>query len=128
MSQTNASTLPLVLLVEDDPGSREVMTLALEAEGFAVVALGSGEEALRSLDTLSPCGLVTDLSLVGMSGTEMTRKLRAQPEHDSLGVIALTGWDPKGLPREDAALFSRVFLKPVDIAQLATAIRALSGC
>jgi len=128
MSQTNASTLPLVLLVEDDPGSREVMTLALEAEGFAVVALGSGEEALQSLGTLSPCGLVTDLSLVGMSGTEMTRKLRAQPKHDSLGVIALTGWDPKGLPREDAALFSRVFLKPVDIAQLATAIRALPGC
>lgn len=125
MTQLNDPSLPLVLLVEDDPGSREVMTLALEAEGFAVIALGSGEEALASLATLAPCGLVTDLSLVGMSGTEMTRKLRELPEHGRLGVIALTGWDPNGLPREDAALFSRVFLKPVDISQLATAIRAL---
>lgn len=119
---------PLVVLVEDDAGSREVMTLALEVEGFEVVSFGSGEEALAGIAGMNPCALITDLTLEGMSGAEMTRRLRAQPDHAELGVIALTGWDPKRLPSEEAELFLQVFLKPVDITKLTGALRAIPGC
>lgn len=114
---------PLVCIVEDDAGTREVMALALELEGFSVTAFGSGEEMLDALDGLSPCGLVTDLSLQGMSGTEMARRVRARER--PVGLIALTGWDPNSLSREDAALFQRVLLKPVPIEVLTAALRAL---
>ena len=67
-----------ILLVEDDPAVSYVLKRYLEAAGFAVLAAGGGQEALR-LFASSPVDLVvTDFRMPGMNGEELLVHLRAQ--------------------------------------------------
>ena len=76
-----------VLVVEDDTTVAEVVTRYLERDGFDVVAVASGEEALRSARVAWPDLVVLDLMLPGMSGLELLRRLRAEAR---VPVIVLT--------------------------------------
>src|SRR5262245_22190884 len=59
-----------VLVVEDDPAIRAVITDVLDDRGFAVVASSNGAEALRELDHLRPDVVVLDLLMPVMHGWE----------------------------------------------------------
>ncbi len=71
--------IPLrILYVEDNSELREAMGLLLESEGRQVTACATAEEALR-LDAAEPFDLViSDVSLPGMSGADLARRLLAQ--------------------------------------------------
>ena len=114
----------LVVLVEDDPGTRELFGMVLEVEGFEVVTFETAEEALAGIAKNRPAAVVTDLTLSGsMSGIELARSLRER----GVPMFAITGWDPKRLAKEDAALFTQVFLKPIDVTVVTEAIRSSLG-
>lgn len=70
---------PLRLLyVEDNCELRDAMSLLLESDGRQIITCATAEEALR-LDALAPFDLViSDVSLPGISGAELARKLLAQ--------------------------------------------------
>ncbi|UCF69294.1 MAG: response regulator [Acidobacteriota bacterium] len=79
-----------VLLVEDDPAVRSTYAELLASQGFQVFEFSNGAEAL---DGLPSCGLdlvVTDLSMPGMSGVELTRAIKRR--HPAVPVILLSGW------------------------------------
>lgn len=123
-NRTHETNKPLVFLVEDDPGTREVFGIVLEVEGFAVQAFDTAEEALADVHA-KPSALVTDLTLSGeMDGIALARALKERPEAAELPLFAITGWHPQQLPAEDAALFRQVFLKPIDVSLVSAAIRA----
>ena len=64
-------------MVEDDVRSAELIRVQLEAEGFAVLVAGSGDEALR-LASRQPLALITlDIMLPDMDGWELWCELRA---------------------------------------------------
>jgi DNA-binding response OmpR family regulator len=69
----------LVLVVDDEPTVREVVSRYLELGGYRVAVAGDGQEALRlALSTQAPPDLVVlDLMLPGMDGLEVCRRLRA---------------------------------------------------
>jgi two-component system, NtrC family, response regulator AtoC len=77
-----------ILVVDDEPGIREFMTDALEADGHAVATAGDGREAARLLDERGFDVLVTDLKMPGLDGMALLRKVRA--EQAELEVIVLT--------------------------------------
>ncbi len=66
-----------ILVVDDDATVAEVVTRYLEREGFAVVTVGSGEEAMRRVEGHPPDLAVLDLMLPGMDGLELFGRLRA---------------------------------------------------
>ena len=67
------------MVVEDHDDSREMIVLALEAFGAQVVSMNSAAEALASLQTVRPDGLVSDLSMPDMDGFQLLHALRASP-------------------------------------------------
>jgi two-component system phosphate regulon response regulator PhoB len=79
-----------VLIVDDDPDIREVVAAMLEAVGLIVTAAGSAEEALDRVHSEPFDLLVLDWNLPKMTGLDLCRLLRKEPDHASLPVLFLT--------------------------------------
>src|SRR5215213_3491397 len=81
-----------VLIVEDDADIAESLRYNLEREGLKALVAETGEKGLAAaLDAKNPPQLVIlDLMLPGMSGTELCRRLRREPQTRRLPVIMLT--------------------------------------
>jgi CheY-like chemotaxis protein len=84
-----APDLPRVLLVEDEGAVRELLSSALERNGFDVVTAGSAEEALTLASPAFQI-LLSDISLPGMSGVQLARQLRRSLP--SLRVLLMSGY------------------------------------
>lgn len=84
------SDQPTVLLVEDEPAQREVLSYNLEAEGFRVIQAGNGEEALVLVDEVSPDVVVLDWMMPNLSGIEVCRQLKTRPDTRNLPIIMLS--------------------------------------
>ena len=85
-----ASDQPTVLLVEDEPAQREVLSYNLEADGFRVVAAVNGEEALMLADEAQPDVIVLDWMLPNVSGIEVCRQLKARSDTRAVPIIMLS--------------------------------------
>jgi two-component system phosphate regulon response regulator PhoB len=81
---------PTVLVVEDEPAQREVLTYNFEAEGFRVAQAGNGEEALLLVDEIAPDLIVLDWMLPSVSGIEVCRRLKSRPETRGVPIIMLS--------------------------------------
>jgi two-component system, OmpR family, response regulator MprA len=67
-----------VLVVDDDPGVRSAVERALKFEGYDVETAGDGADALASVARQVPDAVVLDVSMPGVDGLEVCRRLRAQ--------------------------------------------------
>ncbi len=81
---------PTVLVVEDEPAQREVLSYNLEAEGFAVSRAGTGDEAMLKIDEEAPDIIVLDWMLPGISGIEVCRRVKMRSETRAIPVIMLS--------------------------------------
>ncbi|WP_299294411.1 phosphate regulon transcriptional regulator PhoB [uncultured Tateyamaria sp.] len=81
---------PRVLVVEDEPAQREVLSYNLEAEGFAVSRAQNGEEALLLVDEDMPDIIVLDWMMPNLSGIEVCRRLKIRPETRAIPIIMLS--------------------------------------
>jgi len=79
-----------ILVVEDEESYREPLTYQLTREGYDVVAVADGNEALDAYDAEQPDLVLLDLMLPGLSGTEVCRELRVRGD---VPVIMLTAKD-----------------------------------
>src|SRR2546428_12822032 len=79
-----------ILVVEDEGDIRELIRYNLVQEGFAVEEAEDGAEALERVQRRAPDLLVLDLMLPRMSGLELCRRLRANPETARLPIIVVT--------------------------------------
>lgn len=69
---------PVVMLLDDDPGVRRSLSLALSLAGYEVEAYATAEDLLRGLDPAQPGCLVLDLRMPGMGGLEVQQALSAR--------------------------------------------------
>ena len=79
----------LVLLVDDDPGTRKVGRANLGLEGFEVIVASSANEALSRLAETDPLAVVTDLRLPDVDGLSLLESMRAA--RPNLPVVLVTG-------------------------------------
>ena len=86
-----------LLIVEDEPTVRLLMKRILEGRGYFVLAARSGEEALELSRSFGGVidGLVADVILSGMTGTELARRLRSG--HPDLRVLLVSGYSAEAL-------------------------------
>jgi signal transduction histidine kinase/DNA-binding response OmpR family regulator len=82
-----------VLVVDDQPESRELLRRLLEKEGYRVVEAANGREALASLDTDRPALILLDMIMPEMGGLEFLERLQADPDRRDIPVIAVTASD-----------------------------------
>lgn len=79
-----------ILIIEDDPTIREVLEMLLQARGFQTVSAGNGELGLKRIEEKDPDLVLLDLTLPGMDGLEVCRRIRELPGKAKLPVIMLT--------------------------------------
>lgn len=104
---------PLVLLVEDDPQTREGYAEFLEGGGFRVSKAASAEEAFVQSQSDIPDAVVTDIALPGRDGFSLAADLRLQPCTRGVPVVAMTAyWALDVHERAERAGISTVLLKP----------------
>jgi len=82
--------IPSVLVVEDEPAQREVLTYNLEAQGFRVAQADNGEDALLLVAEETPDLIVLDWMLPNVSGIEVCRRLKSRPETRGVPIIMLS--------------------------------------
>ncbi|MGH0033007.1 MAG: response regulator [Myxococcota bacterium] len=79
-----------ILVVDDEPDLLELVRVNLRQAGYEVETAETGREALASLRRGAPELMVLDLMLPDLSGTEVCRQVRQDPELAGLPVIMLT--------------------------------------
>jgi signal transduction histidine kinase/CheY-like chemotaxis protein len=85
-----------VLLVEDNPATREVTRAMLEKEGWKVTEAENGLVALDCLERERPSLILLDLMMPEMDGFEFTVRMRRHPEWRSIPIVVLTARDLSG--------------------------------
>jgi CheY-like chemotaxis protein len=82
-----------VLLVEDDQDLRDTIAALLSRHGHQVTTAADGAEALGWLKRpgVSPCLVLLDLMMPGMSGFDLRSRMVADPELASIPVVIMTG-------------------------------------
>ena len=119
-----------LLVVEDDPDSREMLVMVFERGGAMVSAAASAEEAMEALQQATPDVLVSDIGLPGKDGHELIRKVRAREAEEggripALALTAYAGREARG--RALAAGFDLQVSKPVVPAELVAQVALLAG-
>jgi CheY-like chemotaxis protein len=116
-----------VLIVDDNADAAETLSLLMKSLGGSEVRTASnGPDALEAAATLHPDVVLLDLSMPGMDGYELARRMRAEAWGKRALLVALTGWgQDQHRRRSHEAGFDRHMIKPAN----AEALRAvLNSC
>jgi two-component system cell cycle response regulator DivK len=114
-----------ILVVDDTPVNLKLTRILLTHEGYEVRTAESGEEALRILEMFHPRLVLADIQMPGMDGLEMTRRIKGDPRHRGILVVALTALAMKGdEERAIEAGCDGYITKPIDTRALGDRVRA----
>lgn len=79
-----------IMMVDDSPSVRQMVSLTLQAAGYEVVEAADGREALEKFEAAAADMLITDLNMPRMDGFELVRELRQDPANRFLPIVMLT--------------------------------------
>jgi sigma-B regulation protein RsbU (phosphoserine phosphatase) len=122
-----AGSGPLVLVVDDDDRSRELLRIILRRAGHRVLSAADAQAAVALLAVERPAAVVADLLMPGMSGVDFCRWVRAEPALHATAFVLLTGLDTQEAREQARAAGADALLtKPFDRAELLAAL--VSSC
>jgi len=119
-----------LLVVDDDPGARELISGMLEGFGAQVSTAESGQQAMSLLFAQRPDVLIADLGMPGMDGYTLIEQVRAlEPDFGGLTpAVAVTAYaSPQDRLRALQAGYQNHVAKPVEAEELAIVIASLAG-
>ena len=115
----------LILVVEDNKASSDLMAYLLRAAGFSVLSCSDGSDALELAKRQHPRVIVMDLQLEHMSGLEAAAVLGADPELKAIPRVAVTAYAMVGdRDRVLKAGFNGYIAKPIEPTTFAAQIKA----
>ena len=107
----SSSDEPLILVVEDDDASRELLEVTLTQEGYRVVSAPNGKEALKLANKMKPFAITLDIMMPGMNGWDVLKHLKLEEHTHEIPVIITSMLDE----REMGVIWGAVehFIKPI---------------
>jgi CheY-like chemotaxis protein len=118
-----------LLVVDDEPDTREMLKAGLEGCGASVTTVGSASEALAELSRSKPDVLISDIGMPEEDGYALVRRIRALPAESGgkVPAIALTAY-ARVEDRMQAlrAGYQIHVTKPVELAELAAVVASLT--
>ncbi len=117
-----------ILVIEDDPDIAESLKYNLERDGLSAVIATTGEQGLvDALDQRNPPALILlDLMLPGMSGTDLCRRLRREPQTRRTPIIMLTAKSAESERVAGLDLGADDYItKPFSVRELMARVRAV---
>src|SRR5207253_1784308 len=85
-----------ILVVEDDPDHRRIVTKVLTREGYDVIEAATGVAAVAAAREDRPDLIIMDLALPGLDGFEASRRIKAAPDSADIPIVALTAFAMRG--------------------------------
>ncbi|TMD61768.1 MAG: response regulator [Chloroflexi bacterium] len=110
----------LILIVEDDRPVRETLVEALELDGYSVVAVENGRQALQALGKRRPSAIVLDLMMPTMDGWEFRRLQREI--HGEIPVLVVSATANPRLEEMHADAF---LMKPFELEEFLVVLRGI---
>ena len=121
----DASRGATVLVVDDSPVGRKLVSLRLEAEGFRVSTCSSGEEAVEALKEMKPDLIISDVRMGALDGFRLCERVRQEKDLQSLPFILLSASCSAEERSRGLAVGADDFLrKPFEPAELLSRVRA----
>jgi CheY-like chemotaxis protein len=84
--------IPKILVVDDQPEFLELLAVQLGLIGCEAIFAGSGGEALEKLRDVRPAAILLDVRMPGMSGPELARLLKNDPDRQGIPILALSAF------------------------------------
>ncbi|GAP98851.1 two-component response regulator [Leptolyngbya sp. NIES-2104] len=117
-----------VLVIEDTPSEMELLSHYLRESGYSVIGLVSAKDAVNKAIEIKPDVIITDVVMPGMSGFELCRSLKKNPETQKVPIIICTSKGQEidrlwGM-RQGADVY---ITKPFTREQLIRAVRSVGG-
>lgn len=117
-SDAATSEKPIVMIVDDNREILDFLTTALESS-YQCVTAQSGEDALKSLETIVPDIVITDQMMPGIDGTELCHRIRCNHSTYLVPIIMLTAKDDTSTELKSIRSGADIFMpKPFDLRKL----------
>jgi DNA-binding response OmpR family regulator len=114
-----------ILVVDDDPDTREELRLLLEEEGYTVLEARDGKTALSVAAAELPDLVLQDLLLPDIPEFQLLEALRRLPGGQAVPVVALSGFRERLHEAQSSSLgFSAYLGKPISAARLCDVVRS----
>ena len=116
--------MPKILVVDDDPGVRELCNMVLTNEGFTVLQAEDAASGIQTARDQMPDLVLLDWMLPGLDGMDALRALKGSSKTRQIPIVMLTALD--GLPQVTMATFSGAdgyVTKPFEVDDLLSLIR-----
>ncbi len=116
-----------ILIVDDDPFSRETLESILTGRGYTLHMTENGPQALAKADALRPDLILLDVMMPGMDGFEVCRRLRSTPGLAEVPILLLTALDDPASRLKGIDSGADDFLtKPIDRQELRARVRTIT--
>jgi DNA-binding response OmpR family regulator len=113
-----------ILVVDDDVKTARMLVEYLSVTGYQTASEPDGLRALQHCDLRLPDMVILDLMLPVVTGVEVARRLRLDPDRQHVPIIAITGVEnPEELA--DVLMVDAVLTKPIDLEDLGAVIESL---
>ena len=120
------STPAKVLVVDDTPANVKLLADLLGVKGYAVCTAANGEEGLAKVASEAPDLVLLDVMMPGLSGYDVCRRIRENPDTALLPVVLVTSLDPHEERVKGIEAGADDFLsKPINQAELFARVRSL---
>ncbi len=117
---------PKVTIVDDDRDTRELLSFALEAEGFEVTAAANGLRLIASLQLKRPDAILMDVNMSWIDGFELCKAVKKNEQFRDIPVIFVSGrGEAEDKRRGQEAGAADYFVKPLDFNALIKRLREL---
>lgn len=116
-----------ILLIEDNTDLRETLEDILRYEGYNIISVANGEQAIQHLKSQpTPCLILLDLMMPVMSGWEFRSQQLRDPEIAAIPVVIISG---AGDVQKQAALLNvaEFLTKPIEVSLLLEVVRRHCG-
>ena len=111
-----------LLIVDDEPKIRWMLTACLESPDLEIAAASSGSEALTIISQAHPQLMILDVKMPGMDGLEVLRQVRVTTPQ--IGVLFLTGYDDDAIEQQASQLGALgVIHKPLVFSEIRQTIQ-----
>lgn len=108
-----------VLVVEDDPAIRRMVSLVLEEQGYEALTAEDAEMAMELVSKHSPSAVISDVRLSGMDGATLSRRIKSIPMLSNTPVLLISAY-----PEPDDHAGDAFFTKPFDVNALIEWVKA----
>lgn len=116
---------PLILIVEDDDASRELLEVTLIHEGYRVATAANGKTALELANELKPLAITLDIMMPGMDGWDVLKQLKEKAQTHDIPVIITSMVDERKLSIVWGAV--EHFIKPIQKETLVNALEKIKA-